>query len=472
VQRRKTKSKGEFPCTDAGNAEFISELFGNVLRYDHKQGRWLIWHRTRRQWHEDRCCEIRKFAIAAARRRRKGAARLADSTKSKPEIRWSFESEHRNRVDAALELAKGFPPISETGEEWDADPWLLGVKNGVVNLRTGKLRKERPKHRITKHSPVRFVPDAQCPRFERFLDEVFCGDASLIDYIHRVMGYCLCGSVQEQCIFCWYGCGANGKSTLALVLDYICGDYCVNLPFSALEMTNRNSHDLVALAGARLATASETNEGVRLNEARIKVLTGGDPITARRLYREPFTFDPSHKLVLAFNHKPIIADDSEGMWRRVHLTPFMRQFAREEQDKGLIDKLKAEAPGILALAVRACLRYQKEGLNPPPAVRNATAEYHAESDHLGEFIQACIVEDPEGSVSSSCLWQEYDSWAKENEEVMLSRSVFAAKMQRRGYRRGRSGHGGTRVWQGIRTTADMVTDADRHFGKFFHERSI
>ena len=141
-----------------------------------------------------------------------------------------------------------------------------------------------------------------------------------------MMGYCLTGSVEEQCLFCLYGTGSNGKTTLAGVLRYIFDGYAVNLPFSALEMKNRNSNDMVALAGARLATAAETSEGVRLNEARIKMLTGGDPITARRLYHENFTFDPTHKLILAFNHKPIIADDSEGMWRRVRLIPITRQF--------------------------------------------------------------------------------------------------------------------------------------------------
>jgi putative DNA primase/helicase len=299
-----------------------------------------------------------------------------------------------------------------------------------------------------------------CPRFEQFVSEVFNGDAGLVDYMQRSIGYCLTGLVREQCVFCWYGSGANGKTTLSTVLRHVFGEHGVNLPFSALEMKNRNSNDLVSLAGARFATAVETNEGVRLNEARIKMLTGGDPITARRLYHEAFTFDPTHKLVLAFNHKPVIADDSEGMWRRVHLIPFTRQFKPEEQDKDLLEKLKAEAPGILAWAVRGCLLWRKDSLGMPPAVAEATAAYRQESDHVGEFMEDCCVEESGATVRSGALWQAYQRWAAENEEVPLTRQTFGERLEKRGLRHDRSGHGGTRTWVGIRLGGDTVTQGD------------
>jgi len=365
------KKATQYPCTDAGNAELIAALFGEILRYDHRQGRWLIWDKRRNRWREDKLDEVRNLAIASARNRRRLGALLSDEKESKQEIRWAFTSEDRYRLDAALAIAQSLPRISDAGTGWDADEWLFGVENGVIDLRTGKLREERPEDRITKHSPVCFDPAAKCPRFDVFLKEIFNDDVALVDYIQRSIGYCLTGSVREQCVFCRYGAGGNGKTTLCNVERYIFGDYAVNLPFSALEMKNRNSNDLVALVGARLATAAETNEGVRLNEARIKVLTGGDPITARKLYHEGFTFEPTHKLILAFNHKPIIADASEGMWRRVRLIPFTQQF-KPDQEMDLPDELRAEASGILAWAVRGCLLWQKEGLGEPPAVANAT----------------------------------------------------------------------------------------------------
>jgi putative DNA primase/helicase len=458
----KTKAPA-YPCTDAGNAELIAALHGDVLRYDHKQGRWLIWDKHRRHWNEDKENKVRKFAIAAARHRRRVAARLADTEKSKAEIRWGFYSENRYRVDAALDIATSLPPISDPGDGWDADPWLFGTANGVIDLRTGKVREERPDDRITKHSPVQYDLHARCLRFEQFLGEIFCGDTDLICYLQRMIGYCLTGSVQEQCVFCWWGPGANGKTTLENVVRYVLGQYAVNLPFSALEMKNRNSNDLVSLAGARFVTAAETNEGVRLNEARIKVLTGGDPITARRLYHEAFTFEPTHKLVLAFNHKPIIADDSEGMWRRMQLTPFTQQFKREEQDTTLPDKLRAEAPGILAWAVQGCLLWQKEGLGVPKVVAEATAAYREESDHIGQFIADCCVVEAGATVASGALWQRYQQWTAENEEVPLSRKTFGDRLEKRGFPADRGGHGGNRTRKGIRlggADGDTVTQGD------------
>jgi putative DNA primase/helicase len=287
--------------------------------------------------------------------------------------------------------------------------------------------------------------------------------------MQRSFGYSLTGSDQEQCVFCYYGGGANDKTTYARVQAHTLGDYAVNLPFSALEMTNRNNNDVVALAGARLATATETNEGMRLNEARIKMLTGGDPITARRLYRESFTFDPTHKLVLAFNHKPVIADDSEGMWRRVRLIPFLKQLPPEQQDRKLPDKLLAEAQGILAWAVKGCLRWQKEGLGMPPAVAEATAAYRDESDHAGAFLEDCCIIRAGAEVASGDLWERYEQWTAANEEVSLPRPTFVDRLKRRGLRRGRSGHGGNRVWVGVKLReskamqcrdGDTVTHAD------------
>jgi putative DNA primase/helicase len=458
----KKKNLSSFPCTDTGNAELIAGMFGDVLRYDHRQNRWLVWNKRQRHWSEDKESGIRNFAIDAARHRRKIAADIADTDRSKREFRWAYQSEHRHRLDAALEIAKSLAPISDPGDGWDADPFLLGVANGVVELRKGTLRLERPDDRIIKHSPVRYNAAAKCPRFETFLGEVFNNDVATINYVQRVFGYCLTGSTQEQCVFCWYGSGANGKTTLHTVLRHILGDYAVNLPFSALEIQNRNSNDLVHLVGARLATAAETNEGVRLNEARIKVLSGGDPITARKLYHESFTFISTQKLVLAFNHKPTIADDSEGMWRRLHPLPFNRQFKSEEQDKSLGDALRAESPGILAWAVRGCQDWlREEDLATPAIVREATATYRAESDHLGQFLDDCCIIDPGGYVTSQALWTRYHSWATENEVDAISRRTFKERLERRAFRRDRTGQTGTRIWRGL---CLLKTESDKLFG--------
>jgi len=428
-----------FPCTDAGNAELIAQLFSDRLTYDHTQSRWLEWvsshdwcehppHQNYR-WTERRPEEMRKFAIEAARRRVDAANRLQDLEKRQDQIKWAMQSEHLYRLDSALELSKSF---LDPNANWDADPWLFGVANGVVDLRTGQLREERKEDRITKHSPVKFDPSAQCPRFKAFLEEVFCGDAELIEYVQRKFGYCLTGLTREQAAFCWYGKGGNGKSTLLDIFVHIFGPFAVDLPFSALENKNAHFSDLVGLRGARFATAVETREGVRLNEQRIKVMTGGDRITARELYKNNVTFTPTHKVFLIFNHRPLIADDSHGMWRRIHLVPFNAKFEGDKCDKSLAQKLKEEAPGILAWAVRGCLAWQQEGLEMPKVVTEATAAYRQENDHIGEFLEDCCTLEPSASIKCTTLWDSYTNWASRNEEVGLTERIFWQRLTTRG----------------------------------------
>jgi putative DNA primase/helicase len=457
-----------YPCTDSGNAELLARLNGGRLRFDHKQGRWLIWDSHCRRWKEDRQDVVYIYAKQAARYRAKTAASIDNDEVAGKVFKWAKTSENRFRIENALALAEKERPISDSGEGWDADPWLFGVGNGIIDLRTGKLRQEQRDDRIIKHSSVPFDPGAECPRFRQFLSQIFNEDVTLVDYIHRAIGYCLTGSVIEQCLFCCYGSGANGKSTMFTLLEHLFGDHAANLPFSALEMRNRNSNDLVNLVGIRFATASETNEGVRLNEARIKALTGGDPITARRLYHEAFTFNPTHKLWLAFNHKPVIADDSEGMWRRVRLIPFDRQFRGDEQDRTLVDTLKSEAPGILAWAVDGCIKWQRDRLGMPTAVAHATARYREESDHLASFIEECCVVDRCATVAVGDLWERYVRWTNENEEIVVNKKVFKGRMEHKGFHQQRKGHQGTRTWTGI-GFADRQTGADDAFSKLLKD---
>jgi putative DNA primase/helicase len=294
---KKIKAR-DFPHSDAGNAELFTALKASNVRYDHRQGRWLIWNVKSNRWTPDMGHKVRLLAINAARFRLRESANISDGDASKSEANWALQSENRHRLDSALEIAKSLSPICDDGQGWDSDPWSFGVDNGIVDLRTGKLKEATQQDKLTKFSPLKFDPDAKCPRFEGFLNQIFDGDSELIRFIYKAVGYCLSGSVSEQCMFCCHGSGANGKSTFFAALKYVLGDYGTNLPFSALELKGRSSipNDLVMLVGRRFATAIETQEGVRLNEARIKALTGGDTITARRLYHEHFEFDPTHKI--------------------------------------------------------------------------------------------------------------------------------------------------------------------------------
>ena len=269
-----TRAQPSFPTTDAGNAELFAHLYGDRLRYDHRRKRWLLW--GSHSWMPDQKSQVTRMAKEAARHRFQQAASIDNLREREAEARWAIQSENKFRIDAMLNLARAEKPIAEAGDRWDLDSWLLGVANGVLNLRTGDLRPGTQSDCITMTTDVPFDPQATCPRWERFVAEIFAGDDELIDYIQRASGYSLTGDTSEQCHFLCWGEGWNGKTTFQRVQRDVLGDYGANTPFSTLEMSARSSipNDLAALQGRRLVTASELNEAVRLNEARLKMLAG------------------------------------------------------------------------------------------------------------------------------------------------------------------------------------------------------
>jgi putative DNA primase/helicase len=441
--------KRPFPQTDAGNAEFFAHQYKDQVRYDHGRGRWLLWKKD--WWVEDRRDAVVQGAKMAARTRYRWLSHGLSKEDAEKEGDWASKSESRAHLEAMLKIAKSEPLLATTGAEWDGDPWLLGVGNGVLNLRTGKLRNGKRSDLITMHTDTVFDARAACPRWLSFLDQIFGGDRELIGYVQRAVGYCLTGDTTEQVIFLCHGSGANGKSTVLDVLRHVFGDYAYSLPFSTFELRARSSipNDVAALPGRRFVTALETNESAPLNEARLKLLTGCDPVSARLLYQEFFTFTPTAKFWLATNHKPEVADDSPGFWRRIRLIPFVQQFVGDRADKNLISKLKAEASGILRWAVNGCLAWQRDGLGPPAVVQAASQAYREENDPIGEFIGECCLVAPDASVSAADLWNSYLYWAPANGYRPLGRNVFSARLEAKGFRKKRVGHDRTWTWFGL-----------------------
>jgi putative DNA primase/helicase len=396
--------------SDTGNAHLFARLHGRDVRFDFKRNRWLIW--TGHRWAPDADGRLVRMAEEVARRRYEDAWNILDKEEAKKAAKFAINSENRTRVMAMLELARAQPPIADTGENWDSHPMFLGVRNGVVDLRTGELRDGRRDDRVTMQADVPFELEASCPRWLRFLTEVFNGDNDLIEYIWRAVGYSFTGDISEQCLFLLHGFGANGKSTFLNAIRRAVGDYGYNMPFTTLEVDRRCSvpNDLAALVDRRLVTSSETNEVIKLNEGRVKALTGGDPVTARFLHKEFFTFRPAAKFWLGVNHKPRVTDDSHGFWRRVRLVPFTQQFPG---DKRLEPQLEAEAPGILRWAVEGCRLWQERGLDPPDCVQTATDEYRRESDLLEEFIAERIEVTREAiELPVREIVEAYNQWAE------------------------------------------------------------
>jgi putative DNA primase/helicase len=448
--KRARKNPLSFPLTDSGNAELIAERFGDRLRFDHRRDRWLIWKGT--YWAEDGEGEIFRLAKEAARARLKSASKLASDVERKEAIKWAIKSESRYCLHAALELAKHTIPIADPGDNWDLDPLLLGVPNGVVDLLTGELRKACPEDRITLKATTIYDPSTLCPQFVQFLRQIFMQDDELIRYVQKAIGYSLTGEVKEQCLFLCYGEGANGKSTLLEAVRSMLGDYAHNLPFSAFELGARSgvSNDIAGIVAKRFVTAVETSENVAFNEGRIKALTGGDQSTARLLYHEHFSFTPTSKFWLAFNHRPRVTDDSHGFWRRVRLIPFLARFDGADDDKNLGAKLRSEAAGILAWAIQGALLWRAEGLGMPPAVLEASTLYKTESDSLGMFIEDSYDLCLDGVVKSAELSHDHAMWARENGEQALNARSLATRLRARGIESIRVGQERTRAWRGLR----------------------
>jgi len=436
-----------FALTDLGNAEFFAHLHGNRVRFDHRRKRWLRWCAP--TWQPDDDAAVPRLAHDAVRRRFKDAVALTDSAEKSRAAQWAIQSEGRNRIAAMLTVAQTLTPIADAGKGWDANPLLLACPNGVIDLRSGTLRAGRPEDKLTLRAGVAFDPTAKAPRFEQFVREIFDGDAERVAWLSKAVGYSLTGATAEQIFFVLYGRGANGKGTLTRILDYALGDYSFNLPFSSLEAhPGPIPNDLAALVNRRFVTASETNAGTRLNEARIKALTGEDLISARFLYAEFFSFRPVCKLWLSVNHKPVVSDLTHGFWRRLRLIPFECTFPI---DKGLDAALRAEAAGVLAWAVRGCLRWQAEGLGDgPAAVRDAGTEYQVESDPLAEFLADHTTRIEGGTARASALFDRYKDWAERNNvptPARLSNTAFGRALTERGFAKTHTSAG--RVYHGL-----------------------
>ena len=413
-----------FRTTESGDAEFFGHYARDCVRYNFRRGDWLYFEGH--HWRAPPSGEIDRLALSAIRQRQKVALEITDSDRRSKAAKWTFAGESRKRLTNMQVLARSVPPIADTGENWDMNPWLLGVPNGVVDLQTGKLRDGRPDDRISMQTGAPFHPNALCPIWDRTVADIFDNDAALIAYFDRFVGYSVTGDCREEVLAFASGGGANGKSTLINTLGEILGDYADDLPFSALELHERSGipNDIAKIVGKRFVTSSESGETRRLNEARVKALTGRDPMTARFLHREFFTFRPNAKFWLATNSKPVVRDTSVGFWRRIHLIPFTRSFATNP-DLQLKDKLRAEAPGILARAVRGCLAWQREGLNPPDVVRDATATYRTDCMPLARFVEArCVVQEG-ATATSGALWTAYERWCNDvRDPIRLTRPQF------------------------------------------------
>lgn len=429
-----TLTAKKYSMDDMGNALRFVDLFGESIRYNYNDKKWLYYNKLK--WCIDNDGTIERLVDAAVEMMKFEMKHYIETEGDDGVMTKAFQkhmkSSRSDKSRRAMEkVARHHVPVLPM--QLDRYKMALNTPSGMLNLKNGKLSESKPEYYLTKITNVEYSENADCPRWLRFLEEIFGGDLDLIRYVQKAVGYTLTGSTAEQCAFFLYGTGRNGKSTFLDVIRDIFGDYAANIQPETLMVKNNSSSainsDIARLKGARLVTSVEPNEGVRINEGLLKQLTGDDPVTARKLYSEEFEFKPEFKLWMATNHKPIIRGTDTGIWRRIHMIPFTVQIPEERVDKNLRHKLKAEMTGIFKWCVDGCLLWQREGLKMPKAVLDSVKEYRREMDVISAFIEdKCELS---GAVQSSVLYACYTQWAQDNNEYCMSATKFSVEMSKR-----------------------------------------
>lgn len=451
------------PCTDFANANRLHATCAGRMLYAAGMG-WHVFDPAR-GWRADDDAAVSEAA-------KLGAATLAESAdwlryasvlpKGERERadglaealhKHARASESARAIRATLDLARG--PFAFPVEQIDAQPHLLGLPGGVIDLRSGEHRAHRPGDYLTRVAGCAFDADAICPRWIAFLREVLPDDGAR-RYVQKCFGYSLGAQRGEHIVLMLLGTGCNGKSVLLQVWAALLGELAIAAPPDLLT-AKQTAHpaELAMLRGARLVTLSEPQDG-RLAVERLKSLSGGDKISARHLHREFFEFTPVCLLVVAMNARLRTNDAGAALWRRIREVDFPVTIPSERRDVHLIDRLRGELPGILNWAMEGWRMYQAEGLDPPEAVRAATERYREQSDPLGAFLAECCVIDGDAWVSQADLHKAFARWANEAGELSLSRRVLGERVEQRGFKPTKRERGTLRAWAGLGLRAEDV----------------
>lgn len=423
--------------TEVTLAECFAQEYGDRFRFVPEIGRWFALDKATGRWGEAAGSEVQ--ALKALIRNLMVAAIQMEPERSQGAMRSLEKMQCRRALFNVLDLAR-YEGMEMPLAGFNADRWLLPVQNGVIDLKTGKIRDTCPDDYISRCLPVSFQESARCPQWEAFVAWAMKGSPEMVSFLQKAVGLSLCGAVLFHVFFFLFGTGRNGKSTFLNVLVALLGSLHRRLPSSSLMIGGNGGipNDIARLVGARLVTASEVAESARLNEGLLKDLTGGDVITARHLHKEFFDFYPELTLWIAGNHRPVIRGTDTGIWRRVLMIPFSNSLREEEVDPRLTEKLESELPGILNWAISGFLAAQRDGLNPPDEVRAATDEYRSEQDLVGMFITDCCVTGSGNRVRAAELYREYQRWATDSGLRPVSQVRLAGVLLERGFSKSRS----------------------------------
>lgn len=441
--------------TEAAQATRVAIEHGRGVRWSEKWKCFLFW--DGRRWLIDNCRYVESLVKASNSAIWEYVEAIdADEDLTASLIGYAKSLNSANGIGNVLSLIRSEPGISVDHELFDSNHWLLNVENGVIDLRTNELLPHDPALMITKLAPVTFNPAAMCPTYRAFVRQIMVERDSLVDFLQRLAGYILTGSVREQVLPFFYGGGSNGKGVLTNQwLELLGTDYAMKAPPELLMVRNGDAHptERADLFGKRFVLVNETDENRRLAEGLVKDLTGGDRIRARRMKENFWEFAPTHKFVMAGNHKPVIGGTDHGIWRRMRMVPFDRKFEGEEIDMDLPAKLAAERSGILNWFLEGCRLWQKNGLGLPQEVIDASEAYRSESDIIGQFIAERCQTATWIKERANVLYGEYTKWCEESgERRPLSGKRFGAALGERGFKK-RTSNG---VWyEGIGISSEI-----------------
>lgn len=469
--------------TDAGNVTVLANLCKGNLRYVNETKLWLWWTGSQweccsagiqalqqalqvAEWYQSQANEWRAQANSRAmdEKERKQLQKVIESTEA-----WVKHCRNKRALDNMLALASNDPRFAISAELLDNKTHLLGVQNGVVDLRTGTLRPDAREDFVTKRCKVHFDAAAKSPLWEKFISEITSAPGAngspqlrpaLAAYLQRALGYALTGDTSEHKMFIVVGEGSNGKNVLLDTVQLLMGDYCVTISPDALMATRsgadaeRATPSTRRLAGARMAISSESKDGQRLDVGLVKRQTGDKRMTARALHENQFTFDITHKVWLMTNHKPCLDHLDEAVRGRLHLIPFEMRWNRPGHpdpdpklptgDKTLSERLKAEAAGILAWLVAGAVRYYQEGLEPPAEVAGLTNTYFKDQDVLGLWLATCEPCDPRQGSTAAELFESFQSYCQSegiNVQGLNTPSALGKKLKSKGIAQHRTNTG-------------------------------
>lgn len=446
ARARRTKALVDgFRASDVGNADRLVAAAGHRIRYVHKWQKWLVYEHGR--WVIDfGGARIAQVARDVAHGIYLAALDLDDAL-VKPHQQWAAASERSTAIAAMIHLARGAPGVLIEHDELDTHPWLLNVANGTLDLRTGVLGRHQPEHLLTVQAPVEHDSDAAAPLWEHCLAR-WQPDPDVRGYLQRAVGTGLTGHPLEY-LFVNHGDGSNGKTKFYEALAGVLGDYAVTPSKGVFVEARHDDHktELASLHGARMLVLGETEHGDRLNEAKVKNLTGGDSITCRRMREDEWSFRPTHTAFVHTNHRPRVTGTDHGMWRRLRLIEWSTRIADDERDDALGAKLRTEAPGILRWVLAGCLDWQRRGLDEPPAVTASTAGYRYDEDHVGRFLADCCRTAAGLRIRVGRLRELYEQWCDQAGEDAWSQTRLGLALTNRGI--GPSRVGGVGFREGV-----------------------